>query len=121
MYKILIVEDDVNLLDLYCSLLESEAKLEVSSAENGKAALQTISKWRPDLIVSDVMMPVCDGVELLKQVSQMQQPIPILFVSGFANQNEKDLLDNPNCVGFLKKPISMEVLLKNIFHCLGKG
>lgn len=69
MAKILIIEDDQFLRDLYTDLLEQE-KYEVTAVEDGELALETIRKGKFDLTLMDIMMPKKDGITLIKELSE---------------------------------------------------
>lgn len=80
---ILIVEDDPFLLTGLKELLEvhqSKYQLEVLIAGNGRDGLRVLERHRPDLIISDVMMPVMDGYEFLRQVRQQTDLLQIPFI-----------------------------------------
>jgi CheY-like chemotaxis protein len=65
--KVLIVDDDADVLHLVRRLL-SEARAEVTAASNAQTALRNLALARPDVIVSDLEMPGCDGFELMRQI-----------------------------------------------------
>ena len=65
MAKILVVEDEKDLLDIYTEIL-GEGGHDVSTAENGKGALDLMKDNKFDLILLDLMMPEVDGIEVLK-------------------------------------------------------
>lgn len=67
MAKVLIVDDEQSLLFLLQQIVEEQGHL-VLLAENGEQALQTVEKESPQLVITDVMMPVMDGYQLLTQV-----------------------------------------------------
>lgn len=67
MAKILIVEDEVDLLQIYEEILQA-AGFDISTAENGKVALEELEEAKYDLILLDLMMPEVDGLEVLKTV-----------------------------------------------------
>jgi putative two-component system response regulator len=82
MTKILLVEDDALLLEVMRSILESEA-YEVFPASNGKQALDVFMSIKPDLVISDIMMPEMDGYELLEAIRATPYgvTVPFLFLS----------------------------------------
>ncbi|MCC5941727.1 MAG: response regulator [Balneolaceae bacterium] len=79
---ILLVEDNREMADYVTSLLEDH-NYQVSCVINGKKALVWLDENVPDLIISDVMMPVMDGIELLSQIKQRDhlRLIPVIFLS----------------------------------------
>lgn len=82
----------------------------VLAAENGEAALELMEGVdRPTLVISDVMMPVMDGPTLARQLRQAHPNIPILFMSGYAEEQLRRSIDLDN-VAFLPKPFSVQQL-----------
>jgi putative two-component system response regulator len=82
MTKILLVEDDTLLLEVMRSILEAEG-FEVFPASNGKQALDVFVGIKPELVISDIMMPEMDGYELLESIraTPIGVTIPFLFLS----------------------------------------
>ena len=87
-YKLLVVEDNIELLMLMSQLLST--KYHVETATNGKEAMEIIQKEELDIIISDVMMPVMDGLELTKKIKADPnfQHLPIILLT--AKTQEKD-------------------------------
>ncbi len=82
----------------------------VLAAENGEAAMELIQGVdRPTLVISDVMMPLMDGPTLARQLRKIHPDIPILFMSGYAEEQLRRSIDLDN-VAFLPKPFSVQQL-----------
>jgi CheY-like chemotaxis protein len=83
--KILLVDDSRELLDAYVAVLQSSAPHEVRVAHGGRAALEIVRGWRPDIVVTDVLMPDMNGLELISHIgSELPPPLPIVIAwSGF--------------------------------------
>jgi CheY-like chemotaxis protein len=81
--RVLIVDDEPDLRFLLRRILES-AGHEVSEAGNGADALSAVRRSRPDVVVTDMMMPIMDGVELIQRLrgDPTMRDIPIVAVSG---------------------------------------
>ena len=84
-YKILLVDDSRDLLDAYVAVLESTTPYEVRTASSGRAARDIMLTWRPDVVVTDVLMPDMNGLELISDMrSKLPPPLPIVVAwSGF--------------------------------------
>jgi two-component system cell cycle sensor histidine kinase/response regulator CckA len=82
----------------------------VLTAEHGEAALELLEQHpRPDLLVSDVVMPMMDGPTMVRQVRKRYPDLPILFMSGYAEEQLRKSIDLDN-VAFIAKPFSVQQL-----------
>ena len=106
---VLLVEDE----DMVRAVAEralSRQGYTVLTAENGDAALELIeTSGRPDLLVSDVVMPGMDGPTMVRHVRERYPDLPILFMSGYAEEQLRRSIDLDN-VSFLPKPFSVQQL-----------
>ena len=84
MFKILIVEDDKELSQLFQKVLEKNG-YQVKSAPDGAQALEVLDKEYIDLIISDIMMPVMDGYELVSELRSAGYQIPVLMITAKGN------------------------------------
>ncbi|MBN2382816.1 response regulator [bacterium] len=114
-YKILVVEDDAPVLDLLVSILESEG-FQVVSARNGQDALTLLHSFNPDVILSDIMMPVMNGLEFLKHVQSDEKTrnIPFLFLSAKKDVQDKVEGLSIGADDYICKPFVLEELLARI-------
>jgi PAS domain S-box-containing protein len=87
--RVLIVDDDQKVRALLAELIESEG-YEVLTASDGGSALEFVSSFQPDVVISDVVMPVLDGIELCRRLKQNPRTadIPVLLLSGLRNAVE---------------------------------
>lgn len=103
--KVLIVEDDQYIRDLYVEILKSNG-FEVYSAVNGEQGLQAVQTYKPDLLLLDLMMPIMDGKTMLHKLRQIPEfaklPVIILTNSGDADSMTQTQLYE-NAKGFLIK------------------
>ena len=108
---ILLVEDEPILREIMSAWLE-RAVGRVLSAENGREAMKILTATDIDLIISDVRMPVMNGIELLNQLNQLPGPRPgLIFVSGFSDLSLREAFAL-GAEAILEKPIKREELLK---------
>ena len=84
MFQILIVEDDKELSQLFQKVLEKNG-YQVKSASDGALALEILDKEYIDLIISDIMMPVMDGYELVSELRSVGYQIPVLMITAKGN------------------------------------
>jgi PAS domain S-box-containing protein len=87
--RVLIVDDDQKLRDLLAELIEN-AGYDVICADNGATGLELLESFEPDLVISDVVMPVLDGFGLCRQIKQDARTadIPVILISGLRNAIE---------------------------------
>lgn len=112
MVTILVVEDNEN------TRILTEARLKkyynVVVAENGKKALDIFYEKQIDLIVADIMMPVMDGYEMLKQLRDNKENVPVLFLTAKSTFFDKKIGFDLGIDDYITKPIDYEELLLRI-------
>ncbi len=115
--KILVIDDEVYIRDSVIGFLE-DFGFEVIEAENGEVGLAQFDKEKPDLILCDLRMPVMDGLEVLAQVREQDENIPIIIVSGAGNIADTVEALRLGAWDYIIKPIQdMNVL----FHAVNKA
>ncbi|HYD44340.1 MAG TPA: ATP-binding protein [Phenylobacterium sp.] len=113
--RILFVEDEDSVRTAATLLLRARG-YEVLEAANGEEALEIAeaNAGEIDLMISDVVMPGLQGPELLKQARQYLGTAPVMFISGYAEQEFSDLLEGETGVSFLAKPIDIKTLAERV-------
>ncbi|MBD2870882.1 response regulator transcription factor [Paenibacillus arenilitoris] len=123
MYKVFIVDDEPFIVEGLYDIVDWEAMgLEiVGSAENGKAALEAIRTTPVDIMITDISMPIMDGLTLIRQARELLlTDLKIIVLSGF---NEFDYLKEGMRLGienYLLKPINLEELKATLANTLAK-
>ena len=113
MLKILLVEDDKDLNEITANYLRS-AGHSVTTAFNGLDALNIVVEDKFDLILSDIMMPLCDGFTLAKEVREFDTEIPIIFMSARDDKFSKQIGYNAGIDDYITKPFDLEELILKI-------
>lgn len=113
-YKILIVEDDVSLRFLLKNVLDD--LYVVYEAENGREALNILEKIQPELIISDVMMPDMDGLELCRMVktTPATMHIPFIMLSAKSTEENKTEGYELGADAYIPKPFHVDYLLVRV-------
>ncbi len=118
--KVLVVDD--NRLDrLMLSKMLSSNNYEVIEAGNGVEALELISSQKPDMVVSDIMMPVMDGFMLLREIRKSRSPkeLPFIFYSAsYVTEKDRELANALGVSRFIIKPLEPRELVKEITQAL---
>jgi signal transduction histidine kinase/CheY-like chemotaxis protein/AraC-like DNA-binding protein len=116
--KVLIVEDNVELSRFLKELLGRW--FEVSIARNGKDAVGKVSDFKPDLIVSDVMMPVMNGIEFCRKIKSDDRTANIPFVFLTARTDEETHIEGfeLGIDGYIEKPFNGRIFLARLMAIL---
>ena len=112
MTRILVVDDETELVELVRSYLERE-QYEVLTAADGRAALELARAAQPDLVVLDVMLPVLDGIEVCRQLRQFSDAY-VLMLTARAEEIDKILGLTVGADDYLTKPFSPRELVARI-------
>ena len=112
--RILVVDDNTDMRNYLLRLLED--RWQVSTASDGAAALQQIRRQPPDLVVADIMMPVMDGLELLRRMRNeaATAQIPVLLLSARAGEEASAGGLRAGADDYLVKPFSRHELLARV-------
>lgn len=111
MPKVLIADDEEELLELIRFSLDA-AGFEVTTASNGKAALEKATKDRFDLIILDVMMPQMDGYHAAFEIAQDPHSPPILLLTSRDYSQDQSAVKGSGATAFLSKPFEVAELLQ---------
>ena len=113
--RILFVEDEAAVRGIAARLLRQRG-YEVIEAADGEEALVLAEEWagQIDMLISDVIMPGLDGPSLLRKARQYIGDVPVLFISGYAESDFSDLLQDEIGVSFLPKPLDIKSLAERV-------
>lgn len=113
--KILIIEDEMSVRENLAEILSSEG-YDVSAAGNGLVGFTKALKSSPDLVISDIMMPVLDGHDALAAMRQNPRlkHIPFIFLTASASESDFMLGKSQGADFYLTKPFAQKDLLKAI-------
>ncbi len=118
---VLIVDDEPN-FRFATGIALRRAGYAITEAENAKEALRLIlevGKGQPfDLLLVDIQMPGMSGVELVSELNNRNIAVPILIVSGFADNNLMEELCTKGCIGLLQKPFDPGELIERVRSAL---
>ncbi len=86
----------------------------VITAENGEQGLALFEKHRPDIVISDVRMPVMDGITMAGKIKELQNDVPIIVTSAFGDRDVLMELIRAGVTRFIMKPIQMQELVSTL-------
>src|SRR5947199_278116 len=118
--KVLLVDDDTELVALMNKFLDEDGRFEVRIASNGFDAGMMVKDYRPDIIVLDVMLPDINGKEVCQRVraDSALEDVRILCISGMVEEDKVQDLKLSGADDFLPKPFDAEVLIDRMCHLL---
>ncbi len=118
--KVLVVDDDEDLVELICDALDRDGRFDIRSVNNGFGAGMLIKEFRPDLVVLDVMLPDINGKEVCQLVrsDKSMDTVRIICISGMVETSKIQELLDAGADEFMKKPFDVDVLLAHICQLL---
>lgn len=111
--KVLIVDDDEELVELLSDVFEKDARFDVRTANNGFDAGMLVREFRPDLVVLDVMLPDINGKEVCQRIrsDDTLESVKIICISGMVEQDKVAELRLAGANDFMHKPFNVDRLL----------
>lgn len=113
MIRILVAEDDRALSGLVCTYLADNG-YEAVAAYDGNSALDKFAENRFDMVVTDIMMPGLDGYELTKAVREIDEKIPVLFMTALDDKPSKQYGYKLGVDDYVVKPFDADILMLKI-------
>lgn len=113
MNRILLVEDDERLQQLYQSVLE-RAGFFVFAVANGTEALKRLESTQVDVIITDIMMPVMDGYELLETLRSSRVETPVLIITAKADFEDKKKGFQLGTDDYMTKPVDVNEMVLRV-------
>jgi CheY-like chemotaxis protein len=116
--RILVVDDEYAIRVLLKSFLEGH-DYEVRLAEDGENALRTFEEFQPEVVITDIMMPVESGLSLVSRIRDRNPSIKVIYLSAWLDETDtekrlNDELNNYPDYRLIKKPFDLDALLKAI-------
>lgn len=114
--SILYVEDDDNVRESLLRFLKRRFQ-NIYTACDGREGLESYLEHRPDVIITDIQMPVMDGLKMSEEIRKMNPDIPIVVTTAF---NESPFITKAEELGvcrYIKKPVVKEELIQSLLEC----
>jgi excisionase family DNA binding protein len=118
--KVLIVDDDEELVELISDVLERDGRFEIRTVNNGFDAGMMVKEYRPDIIVLDVMLPDINGKEVCQRVrsDRTMNDVKIVCISGMVEEDRVGELRAAGADDFMHKPFEIERLVARMCQLL---
>lgn len=110
MYRVLIAEDDEELRALFEHVLKKHS-FDVVGVSDGKAAIDAVFNLKFDLVITDIMMPVIDGYELIKQMREANNKTPVLVITAKDAFNDMEKGFASGSDDYMVKPINVNEMV----------
>lgn len=112
MYKVLLVDDERTILDGISSIVnwENQGVILSGTANNGVEALDFIKKHQPDIVISDIMMPGLDGIQLLQKTFKIYPLIKFILLSGYSEFEYAQQAMGYGVKHYLLKPSNEDII-----------
>ena len=122
MEKVVLVVDDSATVRKFVAAALNMKGFRVITASDGIEALERMPSEKFDLIITDLNMPDMDGYELIKSIRETPEyrDIPIIVLSSMTDLKNKDLAMESGALAFLEKPLSTEIIQREVFKFLNK-
>lgn len=118
--RVLVVDDEASIVDALTMTLRHQGYV-VEGAESGKAALDMVRRWRPHVVVLDVMLPDLDGFEVARRLAAARTPVPIIFLSALDSTDAKVRGLTIGGSDYVTKPFNLEELLARVRNILRRS
>lgn len=122
MKTVLIIEDNADIRENACEMLELEG-YKTLSAPDGKAGIASARQHKPDIILCDIMMPEADGYEVYDtlKTDAATAHIPFIFLTASVQKKDIETGLGMGADGYIKKPFEAEEFFDTIARCLATG
>lgn len=122
MYKLLVADDEEKLLTGLCSYYPwGDLGFQIAArVRNGKEALEYMERYSVDVVLTDISMPVMDGIQLAEQVRKRWPEVMVIFLSGYADFKYAQKAISYGVKEYILKPVKMEEL-KQVFTVVRKA
>lgn len=119
--SILAVEDDKTTREMLGAIINRKfPDIPVYYAENGKRGLEVFKAYTPEIVITDIIMPEMDGVEMSKTIKMMKSDLKLIVITGYLTQSYLDQFSKIGSNAFLAKPMNINQLYSAIEKCISE-
>lgn len=114
MVKVIVIDDDVDTVEVFCEYLEIKDITVVGRGYNGKTAVELYEKYRPDIALLDVMMPEYDGFYGLENIKNINPDAKVIMVTADLTFDTEKKLKDFNASAVIYKPYEIDSVIDTI-------
>lgn len=118
--KIFIVEDNPNVVEVFKGMLGEQYDLTIEAGD-GKQAVKTYAKLKPDLVFMDIMMPNMHGIDVIKKIKKFDPQAKIIIITAHDGPQLREEAAQQGVKHYIKKPFHREALLASIEAALNSN
>ncbi|WP_146598626.1 response regulator [Novipirellula aureliae] len=107
--RIVVADDEAYIRCYFSRMLPRLGHRVVGSASDGRELVELCGAERPDLVITDIRMPIMSGIEAADQIAKSQS-VPVVILSS----HDEPVTNNPNIIEFLRKPFELQELARVI-------
>ena len=116
--RILVIDDELDMLMLLRMIIEDNTDYEVDTTNNPSEALKMVMENDYDLVISDLKMPGMDGLELFDEVKGMKPDLPLIIITAYGSLETADEAMKMGVADFITKPFRKDSILFTINRVL---
>lgn len=114
MVKVIVVDDDIDTVEVFCEYLEIKDVTVVGRGYDGKTAVELYEKYRPDIVLLDVMMPEYDGFYGLENIKNINSDAKVIMVTADLTADTEKKLKGLDASAVLYKPYEIDSIIDTI-------
>lgn len=119
--RLLVVDDEEAIRKfIYSVCAKSGYHVEIREAGDGAAGFEEYLSFMPDIVITDVMMPVMDGIELLKKIRETSREVDVILVTGFADTRMVTEALRARATNFIEKPFGADDMIAELGNRIRK-
>ena len=117
-HRILIVDDELDMLMLLRMMIEDSTEYEVETTNNPSEAIKILKEKDIDLVISDLKMPGMDGIELFDELREVSPDVPVIIITAYGSLELADEAMKKGVADFITKPFRKDNILFTISRVL---
>lgn len=114
MVKVIVVDDDVDTVEVFCEYLEIKEITVLGRGYNGKTAVELYEKYKPDIALLDVMMPEYDGFYALENIKKINPDAKLIMVTADLTFDTEKKLKDLSAAAVIYKPYEIDSVIETI-------
>ena len=117
-FSLLIVEDEKTASDIMVRMLASKfPNCTIHTALNGIKGIEAFQQFTPDIVITDVQMPVMDGVEMIRKIKSADTNVSCIVMTAYSDRNNINKIGALGVYAYLMKPLDFDELFAAIEKC----